>query len=81
MNEKYKNYLADLGALISEYSEEAIKKHKNSVASSSLDTEYNTGYMMAFHRVVTLMQQQTEAFGIKQSEINIDKLKESDFFS
>ena len=81
MNDKYKNYLTDLGTLISEYSEEAIKKHKITAGSTSSDKEYNAGYMMAFHRVVTLMQQQAEAFGIKKSEINIHKPKETDFFS
>lgn len=65
-DEKYKNYLHDFGALLKEYALEAKK------ISDSKGTEFSTGYVSGFHRVVSLMQQQAEAFEIPFEEIGID---------
>jgi predicted ATP-dependent protease len=80
MNDKYKGYLADLGTLITEFATEAIQKNKSSVNLADAEKAFNTGYMMAFHRIVTLMQDQAENFGIEKSEINIGSVQETDFF-
>jgi hypothetical protein len=58
----FKNYLHDLGTLIKENAKEAKKQKDSSIGSSSQD--YNSGYLMAWYEIVSLMQQQAEAFGI-----------------
>ncbi len=58
----FKNYLHDLGTLIKENAREAKEKKDSSKGSSSQD--YDSGYLMAWYEVVSLMQQQAEAFGI-----------------
>jgi len=38
------------------------------------DTDFSTGYMAGFHRVVSLMQQQAEAFDIPLEEIGLQEI-------
>ena len=76
-NNKYRNYLVDLGELLKEYSNDAISDYIASKGSS--DEQFKSGYMMALSRVVDLMQQQAESFDISLSEINLHNIKESDF--
>lgn len=62
----YQNYLKDLGFLIRELAleakQQAVKK----------DTDFSTGYMAGFHRVVSLMQQLAETFDIPFDEIGLE---------
>jgi hypothetical protein len=64
-NTVYRKYLKDLGILIKEMALEAkqqkIKKQ----------TDFSIGYMAGFHRIVSLMQQQAEAFNIPIYEIGL----------
>lgn len=76
-DEKYKNYLIDLGTITKEYAREAIAE--NVSAKGSEDENYKTGYMMGFHRLVTLMQQQAESFDIPLNEIGLADIDESEF--
>ncbi|MDQ3262395.1 MAG: hypothetical protein M3Y59_01865 [Myxococcota bacterium] len=62
----YRNYLHDLGILIKEMALEAKVK-----AAASGDS-FDVGYMAGFHRVVSLMQQQGEAFGVPMKAIGLD---------
>lgn len=62
----YQNYLKDLGVLIREMALEA----KQQVVEK--DTDFSIGYMAGFHRVVSLMQQQAEAFDISLEDIGLD---------
>jgi hypothetical protein len=62
----YQNYLKDLGALIRDLALEAKQQ------AVQKDTDFSTGYMAGFHRVVSLMQQQAEAFDISLEEIGLD---------
>ena len=76
MNEdKYKNYLNDLGILTKDYARAAIADHR----ASKDDDGFKSGYMMAFHRVVTLMQQQAEAFDLPLNEIGLADIEENEF--
>lgn len=61
----HKNYLRDLGILIKEM---ALEAKKASYAGKSFDT----GYLAGFHRVVSLMQQQAEGFGISLEDVGLD---------
>ena len=77
-NEKYKNYLGDLGTIAKEYALESISEHK--AAKGTSEEDYKTGYMMGFHRFITLMQQQAESFDIPLKEIGLADIDEGDFF-
>ena len=59
-------YLRDLGHLIREM---AVESKQAAAASQS---DFATGYMAGFHRVVSLMQQQAEAFEIPLTDISLD---------
>ena len=61
-DQTFENYLHDLGTLIKEHAREA-KEQKASFQGSSAQ-DYDSGYLMAWYEVVSLMQQQAEAFGI-----------------
>jgi len=76
-DEKYKNFLLGLGTLTTEYAKEAIADFLASKGSK--DEQLKTGYMMGFHRFITLMQQQAEAFEIPLKELGIETITENDF--
>ena len=78
MNDKYKNYLVDLGTITKEYAREAIKEY--AASKDSEDEGFKSGYMMAFHRIITIMQQQAESFDIPLSDLELDDIEESEFF-
>lgn len=59
-NEKYENYLSDLVSLTKECARESIADQI--VAKGSEEESYKAGYMMGFHRFITLIEQQANAF-------------------
>ena len=64
----HENYLRDLGTLIKEYALEAkTRKMEN-------DSDFAAGYMAGFHRVVSLMQQQADAFDIPRNALGLDEI-------
>lgn len=77
MDETHKNYLRDLGYLIKEAAEEARSSY---LAKPAEDDAYSLGHLMAYHRVVTLMQQQAEAFGIPLADLCLEGMPEEFFF-
>ncbi|MDD1622369.1 MAG: hypothetical protein LUQ11_12910 [Methylococcaceae bacterium] len=62
----YENYLYDLGILIREMAVES------KLAATQKQTDFATGYMDGFHRIVSLMQQQAKAFDIPLENIGLD---------
>jgi hypothetical protein len=62
----HKLYLRDLGCLIKELAVESKQ------AATESQSDFATGYMAGFHRVVSLMQQQAEAFEIPLGDIALD---------
>ncbi|MCU7556015.1 hypothetical protein OCL06_15600 [Alteromonas sp. ASW11-19] len=71
-NEKFKNYVYDLGVILKEKALDAkVEKDKSAGAK---DTDYNLGYLMAYYEVVSLMQQQANSFEIELSEIGLDDI-------
>lgn len=65
---KFKNYLYDLGIQIREYALDA--KNDRDIAYS----DFNAGYLSGFHRVISLMKQQAEAFGISVEELGLSSI-------
>lgn len=62
----YENYLYDLGLLIKGMAIES------KLVENQRQTDFSAGYMAGFHRVVSLMQQQAEAFDIPLEELGLD---------
>lgn len=74
-DEKYKLYLSDLGFLLKEYAVEA------KVESDKENSDFSKGYLMGFHRIITLMQQQAEGFEISLEDIGLKDIDpDKDFF-
>ena len=63
----FENYLLDLGVIFREIALEAKEAAKSDSA-----TDFEVGYMAGFHRVVSLMQQQAEAFQIPLASIGLE---------
>ena len=61
----FQSYLHDLGVLVKEG---ALEAKKNAKRSSS---NFDLGYMSGFCRIVSLMQQQAEAFDIPLEQIGL----------
>jgi hypothetical protein len=71
-DERYKNYLFDLGFLLKEYALETKAKKDKEIEENV--KVYYTGELMAYHRVISLMQQQAEAFGIPLSDLRLEDI-------
>jgi hypothetical protein len=72
-DEKFKNYLSDLGQLVKEYALAAVEereKHRGQPMQ-----EFYDGYVLGFHRFVSLMQQQALAFGINLKDLHLDEIE------
>ncbi|MCB2218092.1 hypothetical protein [Desulfofustis glycolicus] len=65
-NALYQDYLIDLSFLLKEMAIEAKK------ASDKEKTDFSVGYLSGFHRVISLMQQQAESFGIPLDILGLD---------
>jgi hypothetical protein len=69
-DDRYRQYLFDLGLLLWEHAIEAKKQRDAQPAGEG--RAYHTGELMAYHRVVSLMQQQAEAFGIPLADLRLE---------
>jgi hypothetical protein len=65
----FEDYLRDLGVLVRELAIEAKAK-----AMEGGRNDFDVGYMAAFHRVVSLMQQQAEGFNLPLERISLEGL-------
>ncbi len=68
MSENYANYLRDLTGLIIEKAKEA-KLERDSTPEG-----YEIGRLMAYHEIVSLMQQQAEIFDLSFEEIGMPNM-------
>ncbi len=64
------NYLRDLGSLLRDMALEA-KRHYEAGRGSDAD-QFLLGRLGALHEVLSLMQQQSTAFGIPQSAVSLE---------
>ena len=72
-DEKFKHYLFDLGRLVREYALAAVEERQKQEDSTSL--EFYEGYILGFHRIVSLMQQQALAFGIELKDLQLEGIE------
>lgn len=68
-DERHKNYLFDLGYEIRRLALQA--KAEVASAREPSDREFETGRLMAFNEVVSLMQQQAAGFGIPLTDLRL----------
>ena len=66
------SYLLDLGQLIKQKALES--KESKEASTGKPNHDFEVGRLMAFHEIVSLMQQQAEAFGIALDEIALGDL-------
>ncbi len=66
-----KLYLRDLSILLKE---KALQARSERDAASGHEREYALGRLMALHEVISLMQQQAEAFGIDVDELGLSDI-------
>jgi hypothetical protein len=69
-DETFKHYLFDLGGLIKEYARAAVAEREQQ--SDRAAQEFYDGYVQGFHRVLSLMQQQAQAFGIELKDLQLE---------
>lgn len=65
-------YLRDLGVLIKEI---ALRAKQEAVTASEADRGVALGRLMAMHEVVSLMQQQADAFGLDLKDVGLDGIR------
>jgi hypothetical protein len=71
MSETLKNYAFDLGYEIKLRALEAVRERD---AAGSEDRSSESGRVMAFYEVISLMQQNAESFGIPLSDLRLDDI-------
>jgi len=68
--ETFRRYLQATNELLLEFAREAKRQ-----ADATRGTEagsFDLGYLMGFHRVISLMQQQAPAFGLEVSDVGLE---------
>lgn len=73
IDRKYQLYLRDLGLLIKERALNA-KEDRNKEQKNSDGYMYESGRIMAFNEIISIMQQQAEAFEIALRELCLDDI-------
>lgn len=71
MDERAQNYLHDLVRLVRD---QALGARGDRDQAAALDIDFANGRLMAYHEVVSLMQEQAEAFGIGLHELGLDTI-------
>lgn len=64
-------YLQDLGVVLKE---KALSARLESQRAVDRDRAFSLGYLMAFHEVISIMQQQALAFGLDLQDISLDDI-------
>jgi len=76
---EFNEYEALAVTLCEALQELALEAKANKIAAIGTDTEnYQTGYLSAFHRVITLIQQQADIYDVPLEKLSLDKIKEID---
>ena len=74
MAEKHENYLHDLGLILKERALEA-RRQRDELPLESLDRTFQSGRLIAFNEVISIMQQQAEGFGIALSDLRLEDIE------
>ncbi|MDP5226834.1 MULTISPECIES: hypothetical protein [Arthrobacter] len=66
--EMFALYLRDLGDLVVR---QAVEAKEARLAADPVDEQYSLGRLFAYHEVVSLMQQQADAFGLDRRALGL----------
>jgi hypothetical protein len=69
---KYRNYLFDVGLLIKEKALEIKRKSSDDEGETRV---FYRGQLFAYAEVISLMQQEADAFGIGLGELRLDDIE------
>ncbi len=69
-SDKYELYLRDLGILIKEYAQEA--REERAAHEGDEEEIYHAGEVVAYGRIISLMQQQAKIFGIAPEDLQLE---------
>jgi len=80
-----KQQLESLLSTLMESMEEPMKyailqRERTKQSGDSYAKVFYEGYISAFYRIFTLIEQQAEICGVSLKELGLDQFKESDFF-
>ncbi len=70
-NSTIENYLKDLIFLLKENALKAVVEKKKLAYENLKEYNYSLGYLMAYHEVISLLQQQAMAFGISLESLGL----------
>jgi hypothetical protein len=70
---KYANYLFDLGLLLKERALQA-RAERDASPDGSPDREFQSGRVIAFNEVISIMQQQAEGFEISLADLRLEDI-------
>jgi len=73
---EYEAFAVTLGEAMQELAVEAMAKRDASIGADN--ESFQDGYLSAFHRVITLIQQQADLFDIPLERLSLDGIKETD---
>ena len=68
-----RHYLKDLGTIVSENATKA--KRDKDAAIGTDESDIRLGYLMAYHEIVNIMQQQADAFDIAYDVIGLESIR------
>jgi hypothetical protein len=72
MSDTHQNYLGDLGQLLKEMALEARRRHRDSPPGP--DADFQSGVVMAYVQVISLMQSHARAFELPLGAFFIDHM-------
>ena len=74
VDEKYKWYLYDLGYILKERALQA-KEEKGATEENTLEREFQSGRVIAFNEVISIMQQQAKGFDIPLDDMRLNDIE------
>jgi len=74
VDSKYKSYLGDLGPILKELALEH-RAERDAAAADSEQRAFSLGVLMGFHEVISILQQQADAFQIGRQELGLEDIE------
>jgi len=73
MSENHKHFSRDCASLLKQMARDA--KRRATAAKGTTEESYELGCLMAFHSVISLLQQQAGAFGIPLADLDLQDIE------
>lgn len=72
MSNTHEHFSRDCGSLLKQMAMEAMRA--STAAKGTPDESYRLGYLMAFHSVISLLQQQARSFEIPLEDLDLSAI-------